>query len=502
MFEDVTQQTIDLLNKVPANGALSKTTISTTLAANGLNAFDLRGPAVNLYPVLTPLRNTLPREVSQQGDTATRWKAIVGVNTAINPIMTAGVQEGRRGGEISVTEQDFLATYAGLGLEASINWEAVWAGGKVFDNKATLTKALLNSVMIAEEMVLLGGNNSLALGICPQPSGTVSGSGTIPLQSSLLFCVALTLEGLRLTTSNINGLGLQPVLSTTTVKGQFTRTNIDGTTTLINGGNSQVSVASASIPSTANSGIAGSVPAVKGAAGYAWYLGTTAANAALAAITTTNTVTLTAPGAGTQFANDPLISADRSQNGTEFDGFLTLAQKTNSGAFYKSLDGAFLTSDGANGIVEIDAALQSFWDNARLSPSELWIHSQEARNINKKIINAGTSSLVRFTTQQANEPFIMGGASVAKYWNKFTAQWIDINIHPAMPAGTMLFKTNEIPYPMAEVGAVNLVRCRRDYYQIEWPFVSRQYVYGVYTDEVLVCRAPLSLGVIANIANG
>ncbi len=88
MFEDVTQQTIDLLNRMPANGAPSKTTISQSLAANGLNAFDLRGPAVSLYPVLTPLRNTLPREISQQGDTATRWKAIVGVNTANNPILT------------------------------------------------------------------------------------------------------------------------------------------------------------------------------------------------------------------------------------------------------------------------------------------------------------------------------------------------------------------------------------------------------------------------------
>src|SRR5258708_15320078 len=95
MFEDVTQQTIDLLNKMPANGALSKTTVAQVL---GLNAFDLRGPAVNLFPVLTPLRNTLPREISQQGDTATRWKAITGVNTAINPILTAGRPARRRGG--------------------------------------------------------------------------------------------------------------------------------------------------------------------------------------------------------------------------------------------------------------------------------------------------------------------------------------------------------------------------------------------------------------------
>jgi hypothetical protein len=295
------------------------------------------------------------------------------------------------------------------------------------------------------------------------------------------------------------------VLAGTAAAGQVTRPNIDGTSTVFGGGNSIVSGASNVITTGTvgtNNTVSATVAAVKGAAGYAWYLGTSAATAGLAAITTTNAVTLNANPVGTQKANDARVTSDNSINSTEFDGFLTLAQKSGSGAYYKSADNIPLTSDGANGIVEIDAALQSFWDNARLSPNEIWVHSQEARNINKKIVSAGTSSLVRFTTQLANEPFIMGGTSVAKYWNKFTAQWIDLNIHPAMPAGTILFKTNEIPYPMAEVGAVNLVRCRRDYYQIEWPFVSRQYVYGVYTDEVLVCRAPLSLGVIANIGNG
>ena len=129
----------------------------------GLNAFDLRGPALNLFPVLTPLRNKLPRELSNEGDTATRWKAVTGVNLPADFQYRRRVRR-KRGAEIVVNEQDFLATYAGLGLEASINMESVWTGGNVFDNKATLTKALLNSLMIAEENVILGGNTSLPLG--------------------------------------------------------------------------------------------------------------------------------------------------------------------------------------------------------------------------------------------------------------------------------------------------------------------------------------------------
>ena len=42
MFADLSQQTLDLLNKIDVT-ALNKTTLSQ---ATGLNAFDLRGPAL------------------------------------------------------------------------------------------------------------------------------------------------------------------------------------------------------------------------------------------------------------------------------------------------------------------------------------------------------------------------------------------------------------------------------------------------------------------------
>lgn len=497
MFSDITQQTQDLLSKLNMQPAgLSKTTLAQ---ATGLNAFDLRGPALNLYPVLTPLRNKLPRELSPEGDVATRWKAVTGINTGFS---TPGVQEGKRGAEMAVTEQDFVATYSGLGHEGSINWEAVWAGGKEFDNKATLSKGLLNTLMISEERVLLGGNNSLALGTTPTPLATGPTAGGGPVAGTILvYCVALTLEGLTLATQSISGLGLIAA-SATALKGQVTRTNIDGTTTVFNGGNAQVSAASNGIvTSGGNLSLAATVAAVKGAAGYAWYAGTSAATASLYSITTVNAVSITAAPLGTQKANDAAVASDFSQNGTEFDGFLTLAAKT-ANAYNVSQNNATLTSDGANGIVEIDAALLSFWNTARLSPDEMWVHAQEAGNMAKKVAAPGSTSAIRQLNQMGTEPYLMGGASLNKYWNKFTNQWVSVNLHPNMPAGTILFKTNEIPYPLSEVGEVQLVRCRRDYYQIEWPIISRQYVYGVYCDEVLVHRAPFSLGVLSNIANG
>ena len=46
------------------------------------------------------------------------------------------------------------------------------------------------------------------------------------------------------------------------------------------------------------------------------------------------------------------------------------------------------------------------------------------------------------------------------------------------------------------------VKCRQDYYAIDWPPVTRQRQKGVYVEEILAVYAPFAMGVITNIANG
>jgi len=230
MFGDLSQQTFDLLSKADLS-SLNKTTISQATisgAPGNLNAFDLRGPALQLYPVITPMRNRLPRQLSDRGDLATRWKAITGVNTSGFEL---GVAPGRRSAEMSITEQDYVASYAGLGLEASIDWEAVWSGGKEFDNKATLVQSLLRAVMIGEENVILNGNASMPLGPIPAPTVSLANGGTLGSGLSLVvFVTALTARALANTT-----------VAGGVTYGQVTRVNIAGTTTQYGAGARAVS---------------------------------------------------------------------------------------------------------------------------------------------------------------------------------------------------------------------------------------------------------------------
>ena len=132
------------------------------------------------------------------------------------------------------------------------------------------------------------------------------------------------------------------------------------------------------------------------------------------------------------------------------------------------------------------------------------MNSQEALNISRKILAGSANAAQRFTFTTVQEA-IGGGVMVRTYLNRFSmggGTTLDIKVHPNMPAGTVLFTSRSIPYPLSGVGNVIQIRTRQEYYQIEWPLRSRKYEYGVYADEVLQHYFPPSMGMITNIANG
>lgn len=466
--------------------ALKATFNQSGSATTGLTYYDLEPGSKFLYPVLTPLRNMVPR-VSGKGGIQANWVAITGINTTNLEI---GVSEGNRGAVMAVSTQNYSAAYRGIGLESSVTFEAQYAAQNMADVRAIAGKTGLQATMLREERLILAGNGSLALGITPTPTlvGSTTG-GTLTNQTWSVICVALTLNGLM--SATIAG----------GIPTSITRTNADGSTDTYGGGSAQKSAAATTATTGTTSSIVGSVAAVRGALGYAWFYGT-AGNEVLGAITTIPKVTLTAAAAGTQ--NASVAAADNSINNLVFDGFITQAFKSGSNAYWKDLAGATLTGDGTGGIVEIDAALQSFWDNYKVSPDTLWVNAVDAKNIAKKILAGNANGALRFNVD-LSQSAMQGGIMVSTYLNSFSmdgAKVLTIKIHPNMPQGTMLFWTSESPYPMSDVNNMFQMLCRQDYYQIEWPLVTRRYQYGVYADEVLQHYFPPSLGLITGFAPG
>jgi len=168
--------------------------------------------------------------------------------------------------------------------------------------------------------------------------------------------------------------------------------------------------------------------------------------------------------------------------------------------------GTPLTSSGRGSVEEIDEMLVTMWNNNQLSPTVIYCNAQEIRNISNKVLTGASSSpLVRYNVG-ANEQSMQISASpfIDTYFNPITKQPLKVEVHPNIPAGTILAWADNLPaqYQSSEVPNVAEVRARQDYYQIDWPVTSRQQQVGVYAEEVLVVYAPFAIGVINNIANG
>src|SRR5579884_658087 len=494
---NVTQDTLALLKGALAkpDDALAKT-IST---GTGLIAYDLQAPAKNLYPFYTPIRNVIPRVGGGTG-TATNWRQVSAITGSGFDAM-GWVPEGQRSAQMSYTTANKSASYVTIGEEDAATYEAISAGRGFEDIQARMTFRLLQKMMQKEEMAILGGNASLALGTPTAPTLSASGSGaTLPAATYSVIVVALTLEGYR--NSSLAG----GVATTMNITGA------DGKSYTLSGGASNKS-SNATQAVTLGQTLFCSTPAIRGAVAYAWYVGT-AGSETLQAITTINSAAFSAPLAGgTQAAT--AITADNSRNPSyAFDGLLTTALNSANNAYVNILPtgtagtGTPLTASGRGSVVEIDTMFQTMWDNFRLSPTVLYVNSQELKNITNKVLSNASGPLLRYEVKAEGEPYDFTAAGVVSYYyNPFSLNGglrIPIRVHPRVPPGTIIGWAENLPvqYQSNEVPNVAEVKTRQDYYQIDWPVVTRQRQVGVYAEEVLAVYAPFAMGVITNIANG
>lgn len=509
--EDVTAKTLASIQKVigsinseTTENDLKKATGTVTLAT-GLVAYNLEAPAKNLYPVLTPIRNRIPRKTTGSGaGQGPNWKVVSAIaGTSSMPVMP-WVPEGQRSPRMSITTADKSATYVTLGLETDVTFEAQSAGQGFEDVLATSGMRLLQQTMILEEYAFVGGNKSVNLGTPATPTVSNAGTGgTVAAATYNVYVFALTFEGYLMATVT-NG-----------IKRQVTLTGMDNKTYTLNGGSSIASAAGSTTTTGATSTVSASTTAIRGAIAYAWYVGTAGAEK-LEAITTINSVKLTALAAtGQAYSAVTSPTLDYSKNATAFDGLLYSAFEGTSSAYYVALatgtagTGTVLTGTTRGTITEIDTMLKSMWDNYRISPEEIYVNAQELTNIYTKCFVSGSNPMVRFNIDAASpqQATFSAGQILGWYTNPYSldgGQYIPIRLHPYLPAGTILAWTQNLPayYQSSNVPQTAEVDCRRDYYQIPWPIITRANETGVYSEEVLKIYATFSLGVITNIANG
>jgi len=486
---------------------LIKSFVQPGSATTGLQAYNLEAPSKKLFPILTPFRNMLPRDAGGFAIQA-NWKAITDINVAN---VRAGVGEGLRGGIITHAQSEYLAAFRGFGLENNVTFEAGYAAKGYEDVKSLAVTTTLQALMVQEERTILGGNTSVALGTTPTPStATATTGGSIAAATYNVVCVALGLQAyLDMVGANNGGIGVTFSNTTALVPGQITRTNAGGGTSTFGGGSARPSAAASQVTTGATSTITATVATVTGAFGFAWFVGTTG-NERLQSVTTINSVVLTSLNTTTSQLLSAIpggIVTDFSTSTLDFDGLLTQAIKSGNNGTILTMPngvagtGSGLTADNAGGVSEFEQMFATMYGKYRLSPSHIFVNPQELINLSKKVIQGSGAPLLQMITGVGEKTVIMAGSKVGSYLNKVTGDEVPIIVHPNMPAGTILFYTQTVPYPLNGVPQVCRMLLRQDYYQLEWPLVQRRYDYGVYFDGVLQHYAPFSMGVITNIGN-
>lgn len=497
--------------------------------------YNLEPTAKRLLPRPTPLRNSIPRAKSPSAGPGTQanWKAIIAADGGIVGAGTGqypGVSEGHRNAFMSLTERNYTATFAGLGKDIPTTFEAQFAGQGFDDARGIAQVVKLNALMISEEKMILGGNagsgagfNGFQLGTANTPvNALVTGGSLTTARYVTSYVVALTYWGLQF--ASVGG----------GVVTQFTRTNADGSTDTINGGNSIISAASNTVETTGGTlAVSSTVVATPGALGYAFYFDvettntTVLANAKLAGISTVPYFLLSANPTGTQTGTATGLNTDYSANNgqggagnstvadfTGLWGWLAGTVNAGQGGYLKDLANAQLTANGDGTILEIENLILNLATNFFLTPESLYCGPALMSSIVNKILTTSTGSAAPIGSQRINFSMddagkVIGGTFGVSYRSKFAgiamgdneAADIKLKTHPLLPDNCIFFDFSTNPYPDSNIPAVRRMQTQQEYYSIQWPLRSRQWEIGTYVNELFQEYVPFGFAGLTGVAH-
>ena len=466
-------------------------TTSGIVTGTGLVPYSLEGPALNLWSVITPFVQKLPRKVL--GGTGLHWKRIRSIDSvetfgfvAEDTSTTHGSVAGRAGFQTFIEEDDSVA-WKTLGLDSFVTWAARMGGnttvnsGQNFNVWEVAKLAALQAVRMREEKALLLSNlTQLAQPGAPTLTGhtkAAAGTGSLSVGTAYKFTVsALNGHGLR---SGADGRDATPA-------------NSEGETT-----------AAASTALTTEGSGAGSDSltfgwtAVPGAVAYNVYGGTNAGDQRVYLGTVTvnefTATTVTGLGGSTNIPNTANTSADA--NG--YDGLIKLIHT--KGGYVHSLGGQPFT--GTKGyIAELDAAFQYQFLTYQLGTTSVYLNAADLRKAMDVILGA-SAPIVRINVENGQSN-LTGDLRVTGVLNNYTGQRVDFVVHPYMPKGTAILWCDNFGeyYPNLNIPNPVEMGLQYDYISKDWPEMNLRNEFGVYVSGAPVLRAGFPLGILTDIA--
>lgn len=497
-MQDISEETLAAITKAQTTGILEST---------GIYSYDL-SELVSLVPVVTPFRDIVARKQSPDGNPYAVWRAIMNLTNS-QPDPSMGFDYAAN--EVSFQEQDFQARYKPTGYAGLVTQDAYDLAKGYGDPYAIATFQVLNQVLIADDRKLMGAQ-SFALAQPATPTLTQSDTGgTI-------------------------------AASTTVYVGVAART---GSGYYYGSGNSQGNSASVTTSTVAASthSVTATVTSVRGAVAYDWFQSANGTTWYYYTTTTVNTVKMTktinanqtlpsataAPDLSTSWkgtANTvPTYSSsgdNGSANSADYDGFLaSLAGDYNgSGQWVQSgtgtanpsinnsLDGAALTLTGGT-VTEIENNLfLPLWQQVKCSPTAIMVNAVQAQEIANLIL--GTNSATTYlNTDASGRVSVVAGGRVGEIVNAPAGGvTVPIEVHVSLPPGTIVARTDRVPFPQANISSVLEYRALRDTAQFDYG-ISRvantagggpRKEFEIRSVGAFLNRAPVAMATLQNVA--
>lgn len=483
---------------------LAKDITTTSPVPTGLVAFDLEPGARMLAPVLTPMRNRVPRNKGM--GTSHRYKRITGITGSstggvgvVHPGFTDPSQVNfanpgsanplwlNRPKKISYAGDDVSLPYVQFGLSGEQSFFTYLTAMGFTDTRSLDRQSTLFSSMMTEERVILYGRGTLGgySGVLAAPSGTPTGSARA-------FATGETA---------LTGFTTNVYVKVVAESGEF--------------GVSAASSASAGIAVSSGQVVDVVIPnPVVGATGYKIFVSTGASDPGDASrylytgpafpngLSVGRTPTLTITLQGALLTSGPTVAAWVATDGTSinlastdgqsavansYDGIIPWIHSVASTTGYVGrLNAPFSTSNPG---AEFQQAFAKTWDNTRADPEEIHLSGQDRMQISNSLRGQSASNY-RLEVSEDSLAGVKLGSVVTAILNQVTGRVVDIRVHPYLPQGNAVIMQNSITLPGVDISNAWQIWNVQDYMAIDWPVIQLSYDTSVYWTGTLAAYAP------------
>lgn len=463
----------------------------------------------SLVPVDTPFFLSTPRKQAPRGARFAAWQILLNVN---NTQPDGGVAREAAAPVINIQNQWVYSPYAVIGAGGHVSWDAMAEAEGTADALAVDTVQALNQHLITAEIHQLNAQ-SFALptpGTVTVTPATTGGS----IATGNVFVRVAALSGWNWYRGNGSG-AFGSAAATAEVS------------TAVTGPNASVTAF---------------VPAVKGAAGYAWFVSSTTGTEKYLTTTSTNTLTITSVPGSTQTIPTGLAglfgagttgpaavpTTDSSfttnlQNGLTASilgdwasssdplgtsmvaNLVTPGSGVTQGAYFASLDGKPFTVSGA-AILELDKLNRTIYDTYNITVSRYLCGSNVITDISNAVLDNPQAVTWLVPTDRDGRAQITAGGHVATYLNK-TVNGVPIEIHlmPYLPPSQLVAVVDRVPFPGANMTSPIGVSTLYDFFRFDYGADRAnggpRFDFETRSEQAFFNKAAPVCGILANIGD-